>query len=98
MNDFRVNDVLYCAWGYDQTNVDFYQVVKSTAKTVWLRAIDKKVVMAVNHGGDVMPIINRFSTANVFIKRVKANGTIKGYDEYHCLQKWNGKPVAFTLG
>lgn len=34
-----VGTVLYSSWGYDQTNIDFYEVVKATAKTVTIRGI-----------------------------------------------------------
>ena len=37
-----VGDIFYSSWGYDQTNVDFYQVVKTTPKTIALKKIDKK--------------------------------------------------------
>ena len=36
--------VLYSSWGYDQTNIDFYQVVRATDKTVWLQQLEKEVV------------------------------------------------------
>lgn len=34
-----VGDVLRSAWGYDQTNYDFYEVIKTTPKTVTLRKL-----------------------------------------------------------
>lgn len=39
--DTRINtgDVLVASWGYDQTNVDFYQVVERTAHMVKLQPI-----------------------------------------------------------
>lgn len=33
-NDFKPGDILYTSWGYDQTNIDWYEVVKVTPKTV----------------------------------------------------------------
>lgn len=36
---FEVGDIFYNSWGYDQTNIDFYQVVKTTAKSVRLARI-----------------------------------------------------------
>ena len=41
---FSVDDVLVSRWGYDQTNVDFYQVTRCTLKTVWLAEIDQDTV------------------------------------------------------
>ena len=32
-HDLQVGDVLYSSWGYDQTNVDFYQVTRLKGKT-----------------------------------------------------------------
>lgn len=39
-----VGDVLYSSWGYDQTNVDFYKVVRRTASSVWLVRIGARHV------------------------------------------------------
>lgn len=30
---FEIGDILYCSWGYEQTNIDFYQVVDKRGKT-----------------------------------------------------------------
>lgn len=37
-----VGDVLESSWGYEQTNVDFYQVTRATPKTVVLRPISAR--------------------------------------------------------
>ena len=34
-----IGDVVTNSWGYDQTNVDFYRVVKTSAHFVWLQPI-----------------------------------------------------------
>lgn len=34
-----VGDVLRSTWGYDQTNYDFYEVIKTTPKTVTLKSL-----------------------------------------------------------
>jgi hypothetical protein len=28
--------ILYSSWGYDQTNIDFYYVTRTTAKSAWI--------------------------------------------------------------
>ena len=39
----KVGDILYSSWGYDQTNIDFYEVVKvNSPKTVTLRQIGSR--------------------------------------------------------
>lgn len=35
-HNFKPNDIVECSWGYDQTNVDFYKVLKATPSTVKL--------------------------------------------------------------
>lgn len=39
----QVGDILVSAWGYDQTNIDFYKVTRATDKSVWLQPIQKRV-------------------------------------------------------
>ena len=38
-NTLVVGDILYNSWGWEQTNIDFYQVVESKGQTVKLREI-----------------------------------------------------------
>lgn len=40
----KVGDVYVNTWGYDQTNVDAYQVVRVTDKSMWLTPIATAVV------------------------------------------------------
>lgn len=35
----QAGDIFYTSWGYEQTNVEFYQVIRATEKTVWVREI-----------------------------------------------------------
>jgi len=41
-NPAKVGDILYSSWGYDQTNVDFYQVTKVTKKMAYFVKIGGK--------------------------------------------------------
>lgn len=34
--------ILYSSWGYDQTNIDFYYVVRTTAKSAWIVPMTQK--------------------------------------------------------
>lgn len=49
-NPYKVGDILYSSWGYDQTNVDFYQVTRTTAKGVYLIQIGQKEVEGTYQG------------------------------------------------
>ena len=39
-----VGGFMRSSWGYDQTNVDFYKVVRRTEKTVWLLEVQAESV------------------------------------------------------
>jgi hypothetical protein len=39
VNPFKVGSLFYDSWGYDQTNIDFFQVVEVKPKSVVLRKI-----------------------------------------------------------
>lgn len=41
---YQVGDIFYSSWGYEQTNVTFWQIVKLTEKTAWFRPIKKQTV------------------------------------------------------
>ena len=43
-HDLKVGDILYSSWGYDQTNIDFYQVTAVGVHSVKIREIEQKVV------------------------------------------------------
>jgi hypothetical protein len=36
--------ILYSSWGYDQTNIDFYMVTRTTAKSAWIVPMSNPVV------------------------------------------------------
>jgi hypothetical protein len=44
VNPFKVGDLFYDSWGYDQTNIDFYQVVGVGKMSVVIREIASKGV------------------------------------------------------
>lgn len=39
VNPYKIGDLLSCSWGYEQTNVDFYQVVALGKKSIKIRSI-----------------------------------------------------------
>ena len=67
-NLFRVGMIFENSWGYDQTNVDYYQVVRLTPRGCYIRPIGSKSVV----GSDgfmsdrVVPDKDRFTGPEVF--------------------------------
>ena len=44
-HELRCGDIVYSSWGYEQTNVDFYQVVQVvSAKSVRVRRISRRTI------------------------------------------------------
>jgi hypothetical protein len=39
LNSVREGMIFYTSWGYDQTNIDFYQVTRVSGKFAWLREV-----------------------------------------------------------
>lgn len=68
----KIGDVFVNSWGYDQTNIDYFQVVGLTAKSVKLQAIESnEIERPQTMTGDSTPKIDFFKKdSNVFTKRV----------------------------
>lgn len=35
--EIKVGDIFYTSWGYDQTNVEFFKVVRATKASIWVQ-------------------------------------------------------------
>lgn len=63
VNPFKLGDIFVDSWGYDQTNVDFYQVIEIKPKSVVVREICSSQVEG-THGMDccnVIPVKDAFT-------------------------------------
>ena len=66
--------VFYSSWGYDQTNVNFYQVVALRGKkTVILRELEKDYTATGAMCGEVKPILNSFKNNETYERRLNFN-------------------------
>jgi hypothetical protein len=97
MSAFEVGQFGVSQWGYDQTNTDFYQVVKKSEKSVWLKPVQ---VFAVESTGPmsetVIPGVEDHSWKNkVICKRIQKYGDDESsggwYGSEHVVP-WDGKP------
>lgn len=78
----KEGDVLYTSWGYDQTNVDFYQVTKVLSdKSVKVRKIKSLVKETGFMSGEAQPIKDDF-IGEASSKQVLPNNVIKFGTEY----------------
>jgi len=89
--------IFVSTWGYDQTNVDFYRVVRSTAASVWLQKVGQRVESQTGYMSEtVMPTDH--AVGEVFRRKVsmfmdKAWASINSYAG---ASEWNGQPVMQT--
>ena len=57
MHNVKIGDIFKAVWGYDQTNVDYYEVVKLVGKTmVEVMPIGAKVEETGNMSGKSWPV------------------------------------------
>lgn len=92
---YEVGDILYSSWGYDQTNVDFYEVVKVTKKSIKVVKIAQKVTSAGRGSDSVMAVKGKHIGKPTGMKRVRpardGRGSIK-IASYANAYHWDGRP------
>lgn len=84
----KLGDVLVCSWGYDQTNVDFYEVVAVTKSSVRICQIKTRYVSS----DQVMPAVGAF-IGEEMLKRVSpgySGGYQASISSYSTAQLWDG--------
>lgn len=92
---FKVDDVLCGSWGYDQTNVEYYIVMRVSKVSVWLAHLKTDVVEDGFMCGKATPSMPLTGNGPIFCKR-SATGmhgpmTRGMHDEL--LRKWSGEPM-----
>lgn len=89
----QVGSVLVSSWGYDQTNVNWYQVTAVvSAKTVVVREIAGRTIPAAD-GGSAMsgystPCLNQFVGESVRVRAGRHGVAVKSYRA----APWDGMP------
>jgi len=92
-HEFNVGDVLYSSWGYDQTNIDFYEVTKVIGpKFVEIRELAQKTVRSEATADYVVPVPGRFAQGSRPMKKRVKPGHAVSIASYANAYKWDGKP------
>lgn len=98
-SDHKVGDIYTSSWGYEQTNVDFYQVIETKGKsTVVIQKIAQEQVDG-SQGMDsakVVPIKGNFLNEEPLTKRVGKYGL--NMTSYSSASKWDGTPQYKSWG
>jgi hypothetical protein len=89
VNPLKAGDVLVSSWGYDQTNIDFYEVVSVKAKSVKIMKIGSKCVEMNGPGGNrVIPDKGNYY-GEAMTKVVGAGGSVR-IASYASAYPWDG--------
>ena len=91
-NTLKIGDILYSSWGYDQTNIDFYQVTELIGKqSVKIKQVASKV-LSNSHGQDKVTAVKGafLENAEEMLKRVSDNSV--SLNSYSSARLWDGSP------
>ena len=90
-HDYQIGDFIYCSWGYDQTNVDFFKVVALKGKqTIEIVKVQKEYTEQKGvYGNKSIP--TKVEKSAPMTKRVGANNSIALYG-FTYGRKWDGVP------
>lgn len=95
VNPFSVGDILYNSWGYEQTNIDFYQIIEVGKKSVKIMRIKSK------YEGDcgfmsnyVSPDKDNFyGEPKTKILQVSSNGIIHIHSRHGWMSRWDMEKI-----
>jgi hypothetical protein len=91
----KVGDILVSSWGYDQTNIDFYQVTRVMKSSVEIRQIKSK-------SGPEEGFMTAYCTADKdnfcgepMLKRANSTNSVS-IASYASASPWDGKPERYS--
>jgi len=96
-----VGDIVYSSWGYEQTNVDFFEVVRvPSGRSAVVRKIEQDIIESApgSMSGKTTPKPGQFeATAKEATHRAAGLHTlIGGKSARGSLSKWGGSPVGVS--
>jgi hypothetical protein len=102
IEDVKVGSIFVCSWGYDQTNIDFYEVVAKSGKaTVKVRRTYTTVVESRAYDCLVAPWPGQFYGDEILTKRLRESsygGVAFKVASYANAYLWDGRPRADNSG
>ena len=101
VNVAKVGDILESSWGYDQTNVDFYEVVGRTPKSVKIEEIGQTLVENTGYLSENVIPNRKWRSGKIMTKRIQSysdNSYYVSIASYAIASKWDGKPCNQSHG
>jgi hypothetical protein len=95
--EIKVGSIFASSWGYEQTNVSFYRVVKATAKTVTVQQVKSERVTSGDMCGKVIATTTPAEavTYRRTINNYGGSAMIKIADCERAYL-WSGRPMSVT--
>ena len=94
-NDIQKGSILYSSWGYDQTNIDFYQVTDKKGCFVWVREIAQSSEADGFMSEKVIPIKDHFTRDSKEMKKKIGPWGLR-FNSYCNAIIWDGRPKHAT--
>ena len=91
--DFKPGQILVDSWGWEQTNIDFYQVTRVTAARVFAKPMTTEVIPRAPEAmaGHAAPIDIVEGAEEIRMKPIGPDCAMFGR---HYCYKWSGEPRA----
>lgn len=93
-HSLQIGDILCSSWGFEQTNIDFYQVINVKGKYIIIREIAEKRSYTDSMSGKTMPIKDEYIGESLKMK-VYLDNKIR-LNSYQWAKKWEGQPKYFS--
>lgn len=95
-HSMKVGDIMVSSWGWEQTNVDFYQVVAVTRAFVYVRQISSENTSIGDMRGTCMPVKDSFMSDDAPARYKCNNDNAIKLASYARATKWDGNPKSWT--
>lgn len=93
---YKVGDVVYCSWGFEQTQVDFYRVIRVLPKQIEVAELYQKTVEGseMSHGmaDDRVPDNELRPNGDKYRLTVRPGGDLSKISSFQYPHKWDGRP------
>jgi hypothetical protein len=98
-HNIKEGDIFYSSWGYDQTNIDFYQVIRIVGKSIEIRKLQKNTRSGGGPSDYVTPLPGRFESGEPVLKKIpqKSGDSVNlKINSYAWAHPWDGKAMYQT--
>lgn len=91
-NNSNIGKILISQWGYEQTNIDFYVVIRETKSNVWIVPISFGSHKSVGHDeyhvtaneNEAQRVVEQYQKDPKSVQGVEMHRKLKKFDELTC--------------